>query len=108
MIAPLTFRQYDTRYLANFFVPVFHYRRLKSLLNSGKVAIGGNDDPSEKYLAPTILIDVSPNDPIMREEIFGPILPIVTVQKSFDAIGFINSRYDSCRKRYFKNFQGYL
>ncbi|KAK7598208.1 hypothetical protein V9T40_006443 [Parthenolecanium corni] len=69
-----------------------HLQRLKSLLNSGKVAIGGNDDPSEKYLAPTILIDVSPNDPIMREEIFGPILPIVTVQKSFDAIGFINSR----------------
>lgn len=67
-------------------------RRLLALLNNGKVAVGGETDPSERYVAPTILVDVKPTDPVMQEEIFGPILPIVNVENAFDAIKFIRSR----------------
>lgn len=57
---------------------------------NGKVAIGGDFDAQEKYISPTILVDVKPNDPIMKEEIFGPILPIITVSNAYEAIKFIN------------------
>jgi len=67
-------------------------RRLVSFLNNGKIAVGGETDPSERFIAPTILVDVKPTDPVMQEEIFGPILPIVTVENAFDAMKFIKSR----------------
>ncbi|XP_029041356.1 aldehyde dehydrogenase, dimeric NADP-preferring isoform X1 [Osmia bicornis bicornis] len=70
-----------------------HYQRLvKYLSGNGKVAIGGNCDPVDKYISPTILIDVKPTDPVMQDEIFGPILPFVTVNNAYEAIKFINSR----------------
>lgn len=69
------------------------YRRLvKYLSGNGKVAIGGNCDPVDKYISPTILIDVKPTDPVMQDEIFGPILPFLTVNNAYEAIKFINSR----------------
>ena len=67
--------------------------RLVSFLNNGKVAVGGVVDPKDKFIAPTILTDVKPTDPIMQEEIFGPILPILNVDNAAQAIEFINSRY---------------
>lgn len=70
----------------------FFYRRLHGFLNNGKAAFGGDYDSSEKYIGPTILTDVKPSDPVMQEEIFGPILPIVNVDNAFEAIKFINSR----------------
>lgn len=57
------------------------------------MAIGGKSDVQDLYIEPTILIDVKPNDPVMQEEIFGPILPIVNIDNAYDAINFINSRY---------------
>ncbi|MCL3997553.1 aldehyde dehydrogenase family protein [Streptomyces lavenduligriseus] len=69
-----------------------HFDRLSGLLGSGRVAIGGVGDRATKYLAPTVLADVDPASPVMREEIFGPILPIVTVSGLDEAIGFINDR----------------
>lgn len=57
------------------------------------MAVGGNTDADERYIQPTILIDVKPTDAIMQEEIFGPILPIVNVENAYEAIKFINSRY---------------
>ncbi|XP_008545252.1 aldehyde dehydrogenase, dimeric NADP-preferring isoform X1 [Microplitis demolitor] len=70
-----------------------HYQRLANLLiNSGKVAVGGDLDPQENYISPTILVDVKPSDPIMQQEIFGPILPIVNVSNAYEAIKFINER----------------
>ncbi|NXJ72586.1 AL3B1 dehydrogenase, partial [Rostratula benghalensis] len=68
------------------------FQRLQALLCSGQVAIGGETDEAERYIAPTVLVDVQPSDPIMQEEIFGPILPIVTVANVDEAIDFINSR----------------
>ena len=53
---------------------------------------GGASDRADKYIAPTVLADVAPEAPVMQEEIFGPILPIVTVAGLDDAIDFINDR----------------
>ncbi|KAG7210276.1 hypothetical protein KM043_011820 [Ampulex compressa] len=69
-----------------------HYQRLTNFLNgNGKIAIGGDCDPAERFLSPTILVDVKPTDPIMQEEIFGPILPIVNISNAYEAIRYINS-----------------
>lgn len=61
-------------------------------LKSGKVAVGGKIDTEEKFIEPTVLVDVTSDDLVMQEEIFGPILPIVNVNNAFDAIKFINGR----------------
>uniref|UniRef100_A0A7M4ETY5 Aldehyde dehydrogenase family 3 member B1-like n=1 Tax=Crocodylus porosus TaxID=8502 RepID=A0A7M4ETY5_CROPO len=68
------------------------FERLRALMNGGRVAIGGQTDAKERYIAPTVLVDVSTSAPIMQEEIFGPILPIVTVANLEEAIDFINAR----------------
>ncbi|MFF6952914.1 aldehyde dehydrogenase family protein [Streptomyces iakyrus] len=69
-----------------------HFDRLTGLLDSGRTVVGGTSDRAAKYIAPTILADVSPDAPVMREEIFGPILPIVTVPGVDEAIDFVNDR----------------
>lgn len=69
------------------------FRRLTSLLKGANVAIGGETDLQDRYISPTILIDVKSTDPVMQDEIFGPILPILNVDNAYDAIKFINSRY---------------
>ncbi|MES5820115.1 aldehyde dehydrogenase family protein [Streptomyces sp. RG80] len=69
-----------------------HFDRLSGLLDSGRVVVGGVGDRTTKYIAPTVLADVDPDSPVMREEIFGPILPIVTVPDLDGAIDFINDR----------------
>ncbi|MDX3575035.1 aldehyde dehydrogenase family protein, partial [Streptomyces sp. ID05-47C] len=69
-----------------------HFDRLTGLLDSGRVVVGGSSDRQDKYIAPTVLADVDPASPVMREEIFGPILPIVTADGLDDAIAFINDR----------------
>ncbi|KAM6133716.1 LOW QUALITY PROTEIN: aldehyde dehydrogenase family 3 member B1-like [Phoenicopterus ruber ruber] len=68
-----------------------HFQRVQALLRGGRVAIGGQTDEKERYIAPTVLVDLQPSDPIMQEEIFGPILPIVIVDVD-EAIDHINSR----------------
>ncbi|MEU6404884.1 aldehyde dehydrogenase family protein [Streptomyces sp. NPDC046985] len=69
-----------------------HFDRLSALLGSGRTAVGGGSDRTDKYIAPTVLADVAPDAPVMAEEIFGPILPIVAVPDLDAAIGFINDR----------------
>uniref|UniRef100_A0A8C3LC71 Aldehyde dehydrogenase domain-containing protein n=1 Tax=Chrysolophus pictus TaxID=9089 RepID=A0A8C3LC71_CHRPC len=68
------------------------FKRVQALLSSGRVAIGGQTDEKERYIAPTVLVDVKPSHPAMQEEIFGPILLIITVANMDEAIDFINSR----------------
>ncbi|KAM7110219.1 aldehyde dehydrogenase family 3 member B1-like [Ciconia maguari] len=67
------------------------FQRLLMLLRSGRVVIGGQTDEEERYIAPTVLVDLQTSDPIMQEEIFGPILPIIIVANMDEAIDFINS-----------------
>lgn len=61
-------------------------------MKGSEVAIGGECDATERYIELTVLVDVKPSDPIMQEEIFGPILPILTVENAYEAIQFINDR----------------
>ena len=65
-----------------------HYDRLKNYLGDGKIFHGGEHDRSELYLAPTILTDVALDAPVMREEIFGPVLPVL----EFDDLREVVSR----------------
>src|SRR5207237_4309630 len=71
-----------------------HFARLKGLLSSagGTVASGGNSDEDTKYIEPTIIVDPDLDAPIMQEEIFGPLLPIVEVSSIDEAIDFVNDR----------------
>lgn len=64
-----------------------------NLIDKSKVVIGGENDKSQKYISPTVMFNVTGEDKVMGEEIFGPILPFVTVENSQEAIDFINSRY---------------
>ncbi|WP_336047960.1 aldehyde dehydrogenase family protein [Streptomyces sp. CA2R101] len=69
-----------------------HFDRLTALLDSGRTVLGGTYDRATRYLAPTVLADVAPDAPVMREEIFGPVLPIVAVPDLDAAIAFVNER----------------
>ncbi len=69
-----------------------HYEEKKALLEGQTVAIGGKYDDTKHKLEPTVLIDVDPDSPVMQEEIFGPILPVLTWNKLDDAIEFVRSR----------------
>lgn len=68
------------------------FNRLTTLIDKSKIALGGSVDESKLFIEPTILVDVKADDPIMQDEIFGPILPILNVNNYEDAIKFINSR----------------
>ncbi|XP_004210138.2 aldehyde dehydrogenase, dimeric NADP-preferring isoform X1 [Hydra vulgaris] len=69
-----------------------HFERVCNLINSSKVVFGGNFDKSNLYISPTILSNVTADDSIMSEEIFGPLLPILCIDKIDEAIDFVNSR----------------
>src|SRR6201985_2846686 len=58
----------------------------------GKVALGGKSEASTLRLEPTVVVDPAPDEPLMSNEIFGPILPVISVQSLDDAIRFVNSR----------------
>ncbi|MFF0292231.1 aldehyde dehydrogenase family protein [Kitasatospora sp. NPDC004615] len=69
-----------------------HFDRVAALLDSGTLAFGGTTDRDDVYIAPTVLTGVKAEDPVMQEEIFGPVLPIVEVADLDEAIAFINDR----------------
>ncbi|HEY3477681.1 MAG TPA: aldehyde dehydrogenase family protein [Streptomyces sp.] len=69
-----------------------HFDRLSGLLGSGRVVTGGQTDRDTKYIAPTVLADVPPDSPVMAEEIFGPILPVLRVASLDAALTFITGR----------------
>ena len=69
-----------------------HFHRIEKLLDSGTVAVGGDADADERYIAPTILTDVEPDAPAMDEEIFGPVLPVLPVDSLEEATAMINER----------------
>lgn len=68
------------------------YQRLTNLLQgSGAIYLGGQTNEQARYIAPTILHQVRPNDPIMAEEIFGPILPVLGIKSMDEAINLVNA-----------------
>jgi aldehyde dehydrogenase (NAD+) len=70
------------------------FDRLVSLLatTTGKVVAGGGSDRSTLSIDATVIVDPAPDDPVMADEIFGPILPIITVGSTEEAVAFVNSR----------------
>ncbi|MGB0524350.1 MAG: aldehyde dehydrogenase [Flammeovirgaceae bacterium] len=69
-----------------------HFDRLTTYLMDGKLVAGGETDKAELYIAPTILDDIGWDDPIMQDEIFGPILPIITYENINRVVEEINNR----------------
>lgn len=69
-----------------------HHQRLIGLLDGQDVVVGGDHDEQTRYLAPTIVVDPDPDSPLSTEEIFGPILPVITVENVDDAIAHVNAR----------------
>lgn len=69
-----------------------HFERLLGLIDQEKLVCGGESDSDTLKIAPTVLADVAPEDAVMQEEIFGPILPILTVDSLEEAYHFVKSR----------------
>ncbi len=69
-----------------------HFMRVTGLLRGERAAIGGGSDPGRRFVEPTVLVDVTPDSPVMQEEIFGPILPVMTYKALDTCISFIRSR----------------
>ena len=69
-----------------------HFDRLCGLMDPAKVVYGGQTQPKALRIAPTLLDHVQPEDPIMQEEIFGPLLPVLTYEDLDEAVQFIQSQ----------------
>ena len=70
------------------------FERVSSYLNDGDIIYGGRTDAQERFIEPTILENVALDSPVMTEEIFGPIFPMITISENFDqtVIDFVTSR----------------
>ena len=75
--------------------------RLIGYLDIGTIYHGGKYDKAERYLSPTILTDVSPDAPVMQEEIFGPIFPVLTFKEIDEVITFVTDREKPLALYYF-------
>jgi len=69
-----------------------HFDRLNGLLREGKVIFGGKTNRQKLYISPTLIEEIPDNARIMDEEIFGPLLPILTFGRVSEAVDFINGR----------------
>ncbi|MCV7187383.1 aldehyde dehydrogenase family protein [Mycolicibacterium thermoresistibile] len=70
------------------------FDRLASLIatTSGRIVSGGGTDRARLRIEPTVIVDPVPTDPVMAEEIFGPILPVLTIESADAAVKFVNDR----------------
>lgn len=66
-----------------------HFQRLSQYLSQGKILAGGKTDAQDRYIAPTLLGGVKVDSPVMQEEIFGPILPIIEYETLDEALDLI-------------------
>ena len=69
--------------------------------SEGSIYYGGHYDKAERYLSPTILTNVSPDAPVMQEEIFGPIFPVLTFKEIDEVITFVTEREKPLALYYF-------
>lgn len=77
------------------------FDRLESYLADGDIVFGGKTDKSQRYFSPTVLDNVSPDAPVMQEEIFGPIFPVVNFRTAEDVISFVTNREKPLALYYF-------
>jgi aldehyde dehydrogenase (NAD+) len=80
-----------------------HFSRLASFLDNGTPLIGGQTDPETRYIAPTLLDNVSWDATVMQDEIFGPILPVLEYGELKEAIALINARPKPLALYFFSN-----
>jgi aldehyde dehydrogenase (NAD+) len=69
-----------------------HFSRLCKYFDDGTVVYGGNINPESLQIAPTILDNVALDSPVMQDEIFGPILPVITFENLDEVIKFVTAR----------------
>ena len=82
--------------------------RLIGYLDNGTIYHGGHYDRAERYLSPTILTDVSPDAPVMQEEIFGPIFPVLTFKQIEEVTEFVAKRERPLALYYFGKKGDYI
>ena len=69
-----------------------HFDRISNLMTEGDVIVGGETDRETRYISPTIIDNVEPDHAVMQEEIFGPVLPVITYEDLGDAIATVTAR----------------
>ena len=69
-----------------------HFARLTQLLTGARIRFGGQTDAERRWIAPTVVDEIAPGHPLMQEEIFGPILPVLSFQRLEEAVAFIQDR----------------
>lgn len=77
------------------------FARVSGYLKDGKIVLGGSTDANERYIEPTLLKDVRLDSPVMQEEIFGPVLPMIPFDDSKEALDFIRDREKPLALYYF-------
>ena len=77
------------------------FERVKGYLSNGKIVLGGDSDAGERYIAPTLLANVPLDAPVMQEEIFGPVLPMIPFDSREEAIEFVLEREKPLALYYF-------
>jgi aldehyde dehydrogenase (NAD+) len=71
-----------------------HFDRVMAFLADGRIASGGGSDPDRLHLEPTVLTDVAAESAVMRDEIFGPVLPVLSCDSVDDALDLVRGRPD--------------
>ncbi len=77
------------------------FERLTGYFKDGNIVFGGHTDKAERYFEPTVLDNVSPDSPVMQEEIFGPIFPVLTFRNISEVTEFVTSREKPLALYYF-------
>lgn len=68
------------------------FDRITSLIDPGKVVIGGKHDRGNLFIEPTVMDDVTQSDPVMKEEVFGPVLPLISYENLDDLISMLKTQ----------------
>ena len=77
------------------------FSRVASYLKEGRVVAGGRTDAAERYIEPSVLVDIEPDAAVMRDEIFGPVLPVLLFDDAEEVAEFINGREKPLALYYF-------
>ena len=77
------------------------FERVSSYIKDGNIALGGWTDAKERYIEPTLLKDVNAESPVMQEEIFGPVLPMIPFNEQSEALEFVRNREKPLALYYF-------
>lgn len=84
------FKNGDLSPMANI-ITQHHYDRLKGLMADGQIILGGNYDDKRRFIEPTLTDQITLESSIMKEEIFGPILPIITFDRLDECINIVSA-----------------